>query len=94
MEWIEKSSKFLNRLPLTLNVGVGVDYTVHEYYLKIINALNLNLRVVPNTEMPNGTIRKLMDSSLARSFGWKPKINLENGIDLTISGYFDRESSK
>ena len=36
---------------------------------------------------PNGNDRKLLDSSLINSFGWRPKIGLNEGLDKTYSWY-------
>jgi len=85
--WILISSEFLNKLPHILNVGVGVDYTVYDYYKKVLMALGLNIKIVSNTKMPNGSKRKLMDSSLAKSFGWSPSTGIEEGIKKTIEWY-------
>ena len=37
--------------------------------------------------MPDGIKRKLLDINLAKSYGWKPKIALEEGLDLTIKDF-------
>jgi GDP-L-fucose synthase len=85
--WILISSEFLNKLPYILNVGNGVDYSVYDYYKKVLMALGLNIKIVSNTKMPNGSKRKLMDSSLAKSFGWSPATGIEEGIEKTVEWY-------
>ena len=85
--WIVSSSKFLNLLPPFLNVGFGIDYSVREFYEKVLTALNWDAEIVPNLDVPNGNMRKLMDSTLAREFGWNPKISIEDGIKKTILWY-------
>jgi GDP-L-fucose synthase len=40
-----------------------------------------------NSKMPNGTPRKILDSTRMRSLGWEPKITLESGISSTIEWY-------
>ena len=42
-----------------------------------------------NPEYPNGTPRKLMDSSKINSLGWSPKISLEKGIKDTYQWFID-----
>ena len=37
--------------------------------------------------MPDGTLKKLMDSSKINSLGWKPKISLDVGLELAINDY-------
>jgi len=85
--WILISSEFLNKLPHVLNVGIGVDYSVYDYYKKVLMALGLDIKIISNTKMPNGSKRKLMDSSLAKSFGWRPTTGIEEGIEKTVEWY-------
>ena len=42
--------------------------------------------------IPNGTPRKLLDSTKFKNLGWKQKISLENGIDFTYKWYVDNLS--
>jgi GDP-L-fucose synthase len=42
-----------------------------------------------NTDMPEGNDRKLLDSSIINKSGWKPNINLKNGLSLTYSWYLE-----
>jgi GDP-L-fucose synthase len=88
-DWIFNSSLFLERLPFILNTGTGQDYSVLDYYKKVLTALNLDITVASNLKMPNGNYRKLMDSTLARNFGWDPKINIDEGIKSTIKWYLE-----
>jgi len=88
-DWIFDSSLFLERLPFILNTGAGQDYSVMDYYKKVLTTLNLDITVTSNLKMPNGNYRKLMDSTLARNFGWDPKINIDEGIKSTIKWYLE-----
>ena len=86
-EWIFKSSNFLESLPYILNVGIGEDHSVLELYEKVLKNLNLDITIVPNLSISNGVASKLMDSNLARSFGWNPKVFIDEGIDKTVKWY-------
>jgi GDP-L-fucose synthase len=88
-EWIFNSSTFLESLPFILNTGIGQDYSVMDFYKKVLTALNLDITLTSNLNMPNGHYRKLMDSTLARNFGWSPKINIDEGINSTINWYLE-----
>lgn len=88
-DWIFDSSLFLEKLPFILNTGIGQDYSVMDYYKKVLTTLNLDLTVTSNLKMPNGNYRKLMDSTLARNFGWDPKIDIDEGIKSTIKWYLE-----
>ena len=43
--------------------------------------------IVKDTSKPDGTPRKLMDTSKLRGLGWKPSISLEDGVKDTIAYY-------
>ena len=86
-DWIFNSSKILNRLPHVLNTGIGEDYSVIEYYNKVLNTIGYSCEVVANKSKANGNMRKLMDSSLAMKFGWSPKVSIDEGIKNTIDWY-------
>ncbi|MNT87211.1 GDP-L-fucose synthase [compost metagenome] len=49
--------------------------------------------IVYDTGKPDGTPRKLMDSSRVQSLGWKPEISLTHGITLAY-GHFLRERTQ
>ncbi len=86
-DWIFNSSKILNKLPHVLNTGIGEDYSVIEYYNKVLNTIGYSCEVVANKSKANGNMRKLMDSSLAMKFGWSPKVGIDEGIKRTIDWY-------
>ena len=70
-----------------LNIGSGKELSIKNYAEFIINELKLNLKIKYDKSKPNGTMRKLIDSSLARQYGWKPKINLKKGFNLAYKDY-------
>lgn len=90
-DWIFNSSKILNKLPYVLNTGIGEDYSVIEYYNKVLDAIGYSCEVVANKSKANGNMRKLMDSSLAMQFGWNPKVRIDEGIKRTIDWYLSNK---
>jgi GDP-L-fucose synthase len=46
-----------------------------------------------NTSMPDGTPRKLLDISRLSQLGWKPRINLRDGIKSTYGWYLAQSES-
>lgn len=79
-------------MPPILNVGYGIDFPVIEYYQIVLEELNLDISIKANTSRPSGNKRKLLDSSIARSFGWAPEVDIRTGIKSTIEWYLSRES--
>lgn len=82
-----KSLERLEVLPTTMNLGVGVDFTVREYYEIVIKSFGAQLKIVPDPSKPAGMKRKLLDTSLAQSFGWESQTDIEAGIEKTINWY-------
>jgi len=86
-DWIAISINKLATLPQNLNLGVGIDHTVQEFYSMVLKAIDYQTEIVPNLDKPNGNMRKLMDSSKARVAGWNPKTSIEEGISKTVNWY-------
>ena len=63
-----------------INIGVGEDITIKDLALLVKKIVNYEGKLIFDTTKPDGTPRKLMDVSKLHSFGWKHKINLEEGI--------------
>ena len=71
-----------------INIGTGKDYTIN-YYANFISKILLNksIKIKYDKSKPNGVKRKVLDISLAKNYGWKPKINLKNSIIKTYNSY-------
>ncbi len=70
-----------------LNVGFGQDLSIHELALLIKEIVKYEGEIVLNPKQPDGTYRKLLDSSRLMALGWKPKIALKAGIQMTYEIY-------
>jgi GDP-L-fucose synthase len=86
-DFVASNWQFLSSWPSLMNVGIGVDLTVREYYEMSAEIVGYKGKFVFNTNRPTGMKRKLMDSSLARQFGWNPKTSYLEGIRKTILWY-------
>jgi GDP-L-fucose synthase len=67
-----------------INVGSGIEKNIIGYAKFISKKLNYTGSLVLDKNKPDGTPRKLLDTSLARKYGWKSKITLENGLKITL----------
>ena len=70
-----------------INVGSGNEHTIANFAKIICKILNNKNKLNYNQDYPDGTMRKILDSSLMRSLGWKPKIKTTKGLSETISWY-------
>jgi len=66
-----------------INIGTGVDITIKELSSLISKVVDFKGEVLWDDSKPNGTPRKLLDSTRINELGWKPKISLEKGIKET-----------
>jgi GDP-L-fucose synthase len=66
---------------------VDLDYTVTEFYEHIAAVAGYQGGFEYDTSRPVGMRRKLMDSSTARTYGWAPSTELDEGLARTIDHY-------
>ena len=71
-----------------INIGVGKDYTIKQYAEFISKYLNYPIQIKFDKTKPDGTKRKLLDISVAKRYGWSPKVSLKSGFFKTIK-YLD-----
>lgn len=77
-----------NRLPDYLyNVGSGEDLSIKELALMIQSIVGHQGKIIWDSSMPDGTPRKLMDSSKMQQLGWKQQIHLKDGIAKTYEWF-------
>ena len=71
-----------------INIGTGKDFSIN-YYAKLISKLLLQkkIKISYDKTKPNGVLRKVMDVSLAKKYGWKYKIKLEDAILSTYNSF-------
>ena len=74
----------LEHLPDTLNVGVGADATIDDYYQAAARALGWTGAFRHDLSKPVGMRRKLLDVSAQASLGWRPATPLEVGLAATV----------
>ena len=74
-----------------MNVGSGVEKSINDYAKYIMKYLGVNLKIKHGKNNLDGTYRKLMDSSLAKKYGWKYKTDLNTGLAITINDYLEKQ---
>jgi GDP-L-fucose synthase len=73
-----------------INVGSGSEITIKELAEMAGRIIGYEGKIIWDTSKPDGTPRKLMDSSRLFALGWQPKINLEEGIRLAYEDFKKR----
>ena len=75
----------LGSLPLVMNVGTGIDYSVREYYDIIAGIIGYEGLFTFNLSKPEGMARKLLNIHKQTELGWSPATDFMSGIKETTS---------
>jgi GDP-L-fucose synthase len=73
--------------PQPVNVGVGTDLTIRALAELVARIVGYAGALGWDSSRPDGTPRKLLDSSRIEALGWRPEIGLEDGIRATYAWY-------
>ena len=73
-----------------VNAGSGSDITIKELTEMIVKTVGFKGDVIFDETKPDGTMKKLLDSSYANSLGWKAQVSLEQGLRRTYEWYKDK----
>lgn len=76
-----------------VNIGTGTDVTIKELTELIGKIVGFSGTIRWNTDMPDGTPRKLLDVSKLKALGWTARTPLEEGIRLTYHNFLELERS-
>ncbi len=77
-----------------INVGFGTDISIHELALAVSRTVGFQGQIQFDTSKPDGAPRKLMDSSLLNTLGWKAITGLEQGLKLAYQDFLLTTSKK
>lgn len=81
-------------LPSLMNVGVGFDYTVNEYYQVAAEVIGFKGKFVHDLSKPVGMQQKLVSTKLAEAWGWKSQVSLQEGLQKTYQYYLSLNENR
>ena len=73
-----------------INIGSSKEKTISEYAKFIIEKFNTKLKIKFNKSKKDGMKRKLLDCSIAKKYGWKPKYSLDYGFEKTYKDFLKK----
>jgi GDP-L-fucose synthase len=77
-----------------INCGAGFDVTIREIAEIIARVVGFDGQLVFDTSKPDGTPRKIMDSTRIRALGWKPEISLEDGLASSYQWFIEHVAGR
>ena len=86
-EAILKAVQDYEVMPNLLNIGLGYDYSINEYYEVAAEVIGYRGQFVHNITKPVGMKRKLVDVSRAKAWGWEAKVSLSEGLQAIYEYY-------
>ncbi|KOR32972.1 GDP-L-fucose synthase [Achromatium sp. WMS3] len=72
-----------------INVGCGYDITIKELAETISKIIGYNGKITFDSSKPDGTPRKLMDSSRIKALGWQPQVDLMTGLQFAYTDFLN-----
>jgi len=76
--------------PCLINIGMGKDITIRELAEMVKEVVGFGGDIVFDTGKPDGTPRKLLDTTRMNELGWKAKISLRDGIEQTYQWFWNQ----
>jgi len=73
-----------------INVGFGCDITVKDLAERVKQLVGFSGQIVWDASKPDGTPRKLLDSSRLFALGWRPQVDLATGLRLAYQDFLSR----
>jgi GDP-L-fucose synthase len=86
----EKYKKYLNNEHNIVNIGSGCEYTIKDLAKIIAEVIDFKGKIICDSEKPDGTSRKFLSNRILTKLGWKPQINLHEGLKRTYKDYLNR----
>ena len=79
---------------VAINVGSGEEISIRELAFLIAKIVGFTGNVSFNSDFPNGTQRKLLNSTRISKLGWKPRVSLEEGVISTYDWFLEHHAKE
>lgn len=89
-----ESVRRFDTLPDTMNVGIGEDASINEYYETVAEVIGYDGQFKHDLTKPVGMMRKLVSTDKAQAWGWRAKTSLRDGIAKTYDYYLQLRNGK
>lgn len=82
---------FADDQPPLVNIGCGEDLSICDLVEKVQRAVGYDCEIRWDTSKPDGTPRKQLDVSKLYGLGWRPNVDLEQGLSMTYAAFLERQ---
>lgn len=89
-EVVMRSLDYFDSLPMVMNVGLGHDYSINEYYRTVAEVMGYKGNFTHDLSKPAGMKQKLVSIEKQLAWGWLPNVTLAEGITETYKFYQGR----
>lgn len=89
---VEAVDRF-DSLPEVMNVGIGKDYSINEYYEITAEVIGFQGSFKHDLDRPVGMKQKLVSTEKLEAWGWNSKTGLREGITKTYQYYLEKKDS-
>jgi len=73
-----------------INIGTNEELSIKNYAKFIMKKMNLNIKILYKGFKETGMKKKLLDTKIARLYGWKHKVDLNRGFDVTLNDFIKK----
>jgi GDP-L-fucose synthase len=87
---IWRASSNIAACPEQMNIGLGYDFTINEYYSAVAEVIGWTGSFTHDLSRPEGMKQKLCDTTRANDWGWQAPTSLRTGIEETYKFYCER----
>ena len=77
-----------------INIGYGEDCTIRELVETIAEVVDYKGTIIWDTSKPDGTPKRILDSSRLFKLGWKPNVSLKEGLSRAVNWYKETQKTK
>lgn len=90
-DFICQAIKRFEDIPNIINIGLGFDYSIDEYYKFTAEVLNYRGKFIYDKSKPEGMKKKTTDITLQKKFGWNANTSLLEGLKKTYQYYLNEK---
>jgi len=74
-----------------INIGSGIEKSIYDFTQYMLKVLKIKLRIKFDRTKPDGTLKKKLNTDVAKKYGWRGKISLKDSIIITYQNFVSKK---